>query len=414
MAEGEAMQIVAGNKTSSAAVAPVASSADRVTRIRLTSPTIADVWRDAFATFGARAPGILLLALVGFAGAPLLGLGASLALNLEDYVHASGPFATRDGINGMLDPGDMRLLFVLVIQGLLGGFLASFARGVITVLALNTPDANFGQACRRALARMRALLIGTVIYGAVIGFGAVSVNVWLRNANLDLSIAGDRPATAEGALRAVLIRGMDALIPNPGAPVAELVPYWRHTAFTDLDNVSEYNQYLAIAYNSRDLYSSIMHVTPDPSELPRLTLVSLLILLIGETILRFRVVAAMQPTGAAGTVVPLLRGMWLGIRYFIPITIHVWFLRLAVALFSIAFIILPVVLVQCIAEPLPAWTGGSTTVVSLPLVVLVLSVMNGVFVAFGTVYDARLYVALTQQTQRIGNVPDPIRTTFVD
>ncbi len=364
------------------------------------SASIAAVWRASFATFGAHAPAILFLALIGFAGASVIGLGMSLALNLEQFVHASGPFATYEGIISILALGDARLFTVLVTQGVLGWVLVSFARGAITQLALN--DGSLGQACRGACARMPALLAGSLLYSALIGFGAVSINAWLRdrNPNLDLSNVGQRAGTFEGALKVLFIRGVDALIPDPGSPVAEFVPRLRHTAFRHVERGADYNQQLAVENNTafKGATSSRAAEKLAPSEeSQRVVIASMLALVLGETLLHFRAVAAVQSPGVFGS---LLRCVWWGIRYFIPTTIHIWLVRLALLGANILFVTAPIVIVQCLVLPtFKQLNEAMDTSMSLPWMLVGITLVNTVFTAFSTVYDARLYVALTNKIE---------------
>jgi hypothetical protein len=344
---------------------------------------IAAVWRDALVTFCAQAPGILALASICFVGANAIGLAVSLALGLDRYVHATGPFATYSGIYETFAM-DTRLFVVLVAQSLFGWLLVAFARGAITHLALHA--ASFGQACRDAWACMPALLVGTLIYSALIGFGAVGVNFWLRDhdAALNLSHVGQKPesVTLEGALRVTFIRGLNALIPDPGSPVAEFTPRLRHTGFRPPAQTSDDHQRL-VAEKAAP--------SDESDEMQRIAVASLLALIVGDSLLRFRSVAAIQ---SASVLASLWRSVWRGVRHFIPITLHVWTLRLAVLLVNLVFIVYPVVVAQWLADPMPAWAGLPSSVVSLPLIVLAIALIHSVAAAFGAVYDARLYRAL--------------------
>ncbi len=357
--------------------------------------SIAAVWRDALVTFCAHAPSILPLAFIGIAGAGLLGLAVSLALDLKRYVHAAGPFATYSGIVETFGM-DRRIFIVLLVQSALGCLLASFARGAITHVALH--GASFGPACAFALSRMPALLAGTLLYSALIGFGAVGVNVWLRErgANLDLSNVGQKPNTVGDALHTTALRSLNALIPDPGSPIAEFTPRLRYTSFRPPAQTSDDHQQLAAASNggnSGSTSSAVVNGAISSADLQRIVVASLVALVIGETLLRFRAVAAIQ---SAGALAPLLRSVWWGMRFFISITIHVWMLRLMILAFSLVFIIFPVAIVQCLVEPTPAWTGMASSILNLPLIVLALALINSMFTAFGAVYDARLYRAMVE------------------
>jgi hypothetical protein len=149
-----------------------------------------------------------------------------------------------------------------------------------------------------ALQRLPGLVAGTLLYSAVIGFGAISVNAWLRDADYDLSDAGQKAVTIEGAQRLVLLRSLNAFVPDPGSPMSEFVPYLRHTALRHLEPVVDYNQKLMDEYGwAAGITPLITSPAPDHSGEVLIWLIAgLLAFVIGDMLLRFRAVTAMQST----------------------------------------------------------------------------------------------------------------------
>jgi hypothetical protein len=135
-----------------------------------------------------------------------------------------------------------------------------------------------------------------------------------------------------------------------------------------------------------------------------ISLASMGVLLLAEALLRFTPIMAMSTcTCACGRTVlgahtPVLRSIGFGIRHFGAITKHVWLLRLVfVAGYSILFL-LPVVLSQDVAPPIV--TSVIRSVMgswSVPLTLMCQSFVTALFVAFSTVYDARLAARLDRR-----------------
>jgi hypothetical protein len=286
----------------------------------------------------------------------------------------------------------------------LGATGLAFARGVIVCLALNdaSQSAGFVAACRRARARFPGLLAGSLVYSAFVTFGAVGINVMLRDADFDLNYVGRRDVTVPA--KTMALRTLDAFVPGPGSPFAEFVPFLRHSSFrrvprsTDSTNSSDYWRYVS------DQVQAPFVPTPTPVEeggspVLAVSLASLGALLLAESMLRFTPIMAMNSRGRRrlGAITPVLRSVWLGIRHFGVITKHVWLLRLAFVAGYGIFFMLPVVMSQDVVPPVMTSTWKSATESwSASLTLMCYWLVMALFTAFSAVYDARLYAALEE------------------
>lgn len=369
---------------------------------------VAAVWRETLFTFGDNAPAIVLCAVIGFAGPALACILASVVLRLDFYGQASGPLATWLGLtlrDGAINP----VKAVLWLQAGLGAVGLALARGAIARLALSeaTHAPSLGIACREAKSHLPSLLLGSLIYGAVVTTGAVGVNA---NANVrydafdlsdvaasDLSFVGQRSNSIRGHVQVLGLRAIDAFVPSPGSPFAEFVPLLRHTAFEPFPQVMS-TELQELEGHGTDKVS--VKIRPDLQWLIVLTSVCLLIL--AEALLRFTPIMAMKSRegGRPRAIMPVLHGVGFGIRHFGVISAHVWLLRLAfVAGYSI-FFMLPVILAH---DAAPRVVTNVRELVlghwSLPLTLACYWLAMALFMAFSTVYDARLFLALEQKAK---------------
>jgi hypothetical protein len=319
-------------------------------------------------------------------------------LRLDFYGQVSGPFATRQGI-GSLQGDPVNPVSVLVtLQAGLGVIGLAFARGVITHVAQgDAADApSLAAACRAARARFSGLFIGSLVYGAAVMAGAVGVNAMLHNTDFDLSLVGQRTVTIPDHAHVLGLRALDALVPSPSSPFAEFVPLLRHTAF------EPFTQIRSTGVQGMEGYGIDTVKIKTRPDLQRLILfASVVVLILVEALLRFTPVMAMNSPGRGRlcAVTPVLRSVRFGISHFGAITTHVWLLRLAfVAAYSV-FFMLPVVLVQDAAPPVVrSVTSALAGHWSLTLTLVCYWLVMALFMAFSTVYDARLVLALASKT----------------
>lgn len=368
-------------------------------RERIRGIGITTVWLDALAVFVLHAPAILFVACVCIAGPAMLGLLINIALGL----------ATWEAIITLQHKGSIAVIVVLVVQVGLGAIGLAFARGVIARLTLSDSDEqdapSLRLACRETTARFPSLLVGSLLYGACVTVGAVGINAALRDTGLDLRYVGRHDVTTPA--QDLALRTLDAFVPSPGSPFAEFVPLLRHSSFADTP------RFASTARSSTDYrhWSFMSHPVQVAAENPAIlvagsdalvfaiSLASLGVLLLAEALLRFTPIMAMRMRACGrtrlGAITPVLRSVGFGIRHFGAITTHVWLLRLAFVAGYGVFFLLPVVLSQDVAPPIV--TSVTKSVLgqwSVTLMLVCHSLVTALFVAFSTVYDARLVMQL--------------------
>jgi hypothetical protein len=266
----------------------------------------------------------------------------------------------------------------------------AFARGIIARLAVSNTGGALGLrlACREAKAHFPSLLAGSLLYGAFVTFGAAGINAVLSDTVFDLSLVGQRSLTVPGQARMLALRTLDAFVPSPGSPFAEFVPMLRHTVFEPFTQVTSTGVQGLEGYG---IDKVSVKTRPDLQWLIVLTSVSLLVL--AEALLRFTPITAMTACERTkfGAITPVLRSMWFGIRHFGAITKHVWLLRLAFVAGYGVFFLLPIVLSEDVAPPIVrSMTRSVLGSWSVMLTLVCHSLITALFVAFSTVYDARL------------------------
>jgi hypothetical protein len=150
---------------------------------------------------------------------------------------------------------------------------------------------------------------------------------------------------------------------------------------------------------SEEIASSSVIAETRPSDLQLIGLVSVALIVVCDALMRFRTVSAIRP-GNSGPIRPVLSSGALGLKHFATVTAHIWTLRLIVTGFSVAFVILPVVLLEVLSAPSKpvVMLGEVALLARQPFGLLAsLALVNAIFTAFGVVYDARLYRSLVNE-----------------
>lgn len=372
---------------------------------------VVTVWREALAVFSERAPSILSCGLLGWSGAMVLCAALSAAFGLPDYLHASGLLVTTEGLLAVFS---RRSGFgLLAFQAAVALLASTFAKGVITGIALidaNDSRLSLRASCLITLRRFPALLLGALISGSLIACGVVGVNVLLRPANLDLSRSGQVYHNPGGAAHMIGLRSLDAMIPDPGSPFTEYIPYFRLVAFRDLSQspAGELTGMGQVVQSGVAALVTAGASDDHASHSLRFWLVGLgavVLIVLAATLLRFYAVMALIPRKPAyslrgfGLLMPLIESVRFGFRHFSLITLHVWVLRLTIVAVSMIVVIVPVALSQSYAVP------GVIRLIKAPwihpasvlLLSMSLAMANAILAAFGAVYDARLYAMIEKK-----------------
>ncbi len=335
--------------------------------------SVASLWSESLAILSAHSGPILILALLGFAGANIVGQLLNTALTFESYARTGSFFSSFFS----------HLQVQYLAQAVCGAFTLTLARGGVTWIALNHGTGrriSLGAACRAALERWPALLLAAALYGVLMLAGIAALTVWLRELRMDPSNLGRISFDIAGISYAITVRSIGALIPDPGSPFSELLAYARvlmrrsASAYTWL-----VQQYGAGAVSS---------AWP-------VGLAGIVSIIGVDALLRMRFAAIMGSANGG-----FARALWaclrVGVCCFGPVVMHAWLVRLAVFGVSVLFVIAPLTVAQ---GALVAWlvrTAGSFWPYPVSQLVFVVgsSLVLMVFAAFATVYDARQYLAL--------------------
>ena len=248
------------------------------------------------------------------------------------------------------------------------------------------------------------MLFGALVYGAAITLGSTGLGLVLRDVSLDVpqQVMPDsqtRPLLSKAA-QSLLTHGTESLIPDPGTPVSAWLPDLRAAVFMRSEEITPSPYATVFVPGSTHL---VPRFSSHDREYGWITAGRLLLIVLAETLLRFRVVMAMQ-AGKVGAIVPLIGSLHLGLKHFVRVTVHVWLLRLVPFAFSLAFVIAPTAVIQEIIVPklwpllnwLPGltgwgWFGSQPQMMALAGCIAFINVLISIFEA---VYVARLYLAL--------------------
>lgn len=293
---------------------------------------VAQLWQDVMDAFGANALPMCILSLAWVAGAAVLAAVKHLRPQAFDVA--------------------------LLIVGAVGLVVSAFTRGAITWMVLHTRadgrSASFSTACRASLTRLPALLFGTLGYSAAIILSAVGLNVWLRPAQLDsamLVIPPRPPTTAEHIGRAVTASSIDALLPDPWTPLPDVLPRLRSHAYAATVDADLLRRLRSNAL--KHTVSGVVnraYATSTP-EFWLVGLGGLMIVLVGEALLRLYPVMAMAQSGAPRLWTPLVESARLAFKNWWAVALHIWLTRLVIATLSAAFVIAPAILMQSTITP---------------------------------------------------------------
>jgi hypothetical protein len=367
------------------------------------SISIPQLWRESLQMFSAHSGAMLLCALFGLSSPFLVGCWIATQAVLQDMAWV-GPVPT---LQEKLPPA------TLAVLGVVGWLMISFTRGLLTGLALQR---GAHRAAWDALTHLPALLVSSLVYsalvaGCLLGLSPIAKHdpalsrdsaapIWLGWTN---AMADTRQQIANEAL--------PVLLPDAGAPFADLVPAARAVLY-QRERPSQY--ILWISENAGEPVPSMRDAGRDASQavMPAI----LILLIVTETLLRFRIVLAIKPSEVMlastmksggchlrrfAALLPLIDSARFGLRHFGVITLHIWLLRLAGAALVLLFVALPMAAsTQVMVPALIALTGKTPLLPAWHFVLSSLAAfVAALVIAFSTVYDARLFAALQSDVE---------------
>lgn len=324
---------------------------------------------------------ILVCSLLCFAGVVITGALSYLALVLHGLASQGSYFAITANA----------FYLQMQIQAAIGAFTFLIGRGAITWIALHTPAGADGAASQpislraafgAALRRWQPLLASSLLYGLLITISLVGITWMLREVRLDVSNYRWVRRDAHSILNLTLVRAIAQLPPDPGSP------------FTELYSATRYHL-------SRQSGSYLGWSLSQPSlsdlSTPLLAagIAGALLVFITEVLLCMRTAYVMHtPSGGAlRWLVPTLR---LSLSNFWRVAAWRWGARLIMVVLYVACLTLPIALHQGIV--VPAMVSEARSYWPYPVNLFsytISSALVGMFlVAFGLVFEARMYLAL--------------------
>ncbi|MCL5996095.1 MAG: hypothetical protein M1546_08565 [Chloroflexi bacterium] len=352
---------------------------------------IAELWSESIRVYGTHSAPILACALLGLAGSTLLGALVNAIVTLDIFVRTGGIFTNTSNI----------FYAQLLIQACFGTFAISLARGAIVWIALKSPSIVDGHAVvglkspvtlraalRASARRWPVLLLSSLIYGALITLGIAGLTLLLRQMRLDVTSISRVNGDFDSMMRAVVVRAINGVTPDPGSPFTEMVSYARY-----LLRRSSTNYYWLYAY--RYTLGEV------PVRLWLIALTSLVPMIVTGTLLRLRV-AAIMSASRPNQMAALMESVQLGARHFRYVAAHGMVVWLASVSLNIVFSLVPLTLAQYLV--VPAVARALNTLWPYPVSALLFAagaaLVGMVFLAFGAVYDARLYRAMKGEGER--------------
>jgi len=324
---------------------------------------------------------ILVCGLLCFASVVITGALSYLALVLHGLASQGSYFALTANA----------FYLQMQIQAAIGTFTFLIGRGAITWIALHTPAGADGAASQpislraafgAALRRWQPLLASSLLYGLLITISLVGITWMLREVRLDVSNYRWVRRDAHSILNLTLVRAIAQLPPDPGSP------------FTELYSATRYHL-------SRQSGSYLGWSLSQPSlsdlSTPLLAagIAGALLVFITEVLLCMRTAHIMHtPSGGAlRWLVPTLR---LSLSNFWRVAAWRWGARLIMVFLYVACLTLPIALHQGIV--VPAMVSEARSYWPYPVNLssyTISSALVGMFlVAFGLVFEARMYLAL--------------------
>jgi hypothetical protein len=296
---------------------------------------------------------------------------------------------------------------VLLLIAVVGFLIQTFTRGVITAQVLHTLSdrgdavsslARLLAACRATAGRYSTLLCGALVCAMCLAAALAGLTPALQELKLDPSqIRSDiGPANAADLMgREMSALAVNELIPAPDPFTCVEAATLRVSALQQMTAVTRPTaQVLAYSYSPGSNFS--LNLSSMPAFWP-ITLGSLVLMFLCETLLRFWAVATLAASGRNQGVIHTLRTMTrLGVHHMKDITVQVWLLRVVMACVQVLFLAAPTLIAERILIPRVAFTIGAPWMIQVCILLIVLgsAIARSIVSACVVVFDARLFVAL--------------------
>ncbi len=277
----------------------------------------------------------------------------------------------------------------MLVQALIGAFTVTLGRGALTWMAVQEGPRSDGAPLLRAAmqATLRAwcpLLLSTVLYGVLITIGLLGLSAMLRELRLDVSNTRSiRTGDFNNILHWTLIRTLGMLPPDPGSPFSDWLALVRY-------NLS---RSFVGSYLGFDL-STVSHTVRPGTVAGGLGSIALLIMV--DTLLCLRTAAIFAMPASAG-MAWLREATCVSRAHFVHVLAWRWLLRCACVAFAAAALVLMPALHQVhVVNPVRQMLGTGYWPFHIAQSVngVGIALINGVIIAVGVIFEARLYKAL--------------------
>ena len=346
--------------------------------------SFATLCQDALTVFVMHPLQVLVPGFLCLAGAAVLSNLVFAALILDIYSRLNSYFAATNSVS----------YIQLQVQAVLGFFLVALGRGAVSWVALHAGERDsvgyslvtLRRTMRAALRNWPALLMSSLIYGLLMSAAVAGLIYMLRETRLDLSNYRWLRPESNAISAAMIVRSINALVPDPGSPFTELYGFLR----TSLARTTS-----SVYFGSMSYPQTLGKFTVPLGLMGAACVLGIFLI---DTVLCFRYAEVMRQTRASAWGW-LDRSLALARAHFWRVATLRFGLRAIAFVLGVFFLILPTTLHQSLVIPalvsrvqnyLPYAMSMAASGIGAALI-------GAIFLMFGLVFDARLNVALRRE-----------------